>query len=287
MSLLDKFINEIPKVPLHHYTNHSGLMGIINNNSIWLTHYRYLNDTDEYKYGVGLALKELSKRELDRNGDQFNNLNSYFERSYMSSHRDVFVASFSSSKDSLSQWRAYGQQSGYSIGFEGRALMKLAHKHGVYLCKCSYDPNEHRQLINEVLDRKEELRSKDLSFNKAEAEIEELLLKVFCVIKNPAFKDEEEWRLIYSPKSYFFNADTVLSDRDVLYRSTVSFIVPYINLELARNDFCNALHEIYVGPNKYMEEALISTKRYIESAMKPDRHLLPGVLSTTSTYRGC
>ena len=259
-------------------------MGIVGNNSLWLTHYRYLNDTAEYNYGMGLASAELEKRH-DAKGVDVNDWARYGHR-FMFGEREVYVASFSTAKDSLSQWRAYGGQTGYSIGFDGRALSQLAQENGIYLCKCSYDSKEHSNLINEVLDRSEERGFQRPFWLSDNPEIEDLFLKTFCVIKPPAFKDEQEWRLIYAPKTILRNGNES-ADRNITYRSATSFLVPFANIEFSREKFCRALHNIYVGPNKYMDEALLSAKGYVESEMKPHRHLGPGVLATKSTYRDC
>jgi hypothetical protein len=46
---------------LYHYTNQSGLIGIITNRETWATHIRYLNDSAEFEYAVDLAATVLTE----------------------------------------------------------------------------------------------------------------------------------------------------------------------------------------------------------------------------------
>ncbi|MEU6190491.1 hypothetical protein [Nocardia sp. NPDC047038] len=39
---------------LYHYTDINGLKGILDSGEIWLTHMAYLNDSQEFEYGIGV-----------------------------------------------------------------------------------------------------------------------------------------------------------------------------------------------------------------------------------------
>jgi hypothetical protein len=45
---------------LYHYTDLNGLLGIIQDNSLWLSGINYLNDSDEFRNGVSTAKSILS-----------------------------------------------------------------------------------------------------------------------------------------------------------------------------------------------------------------------------------
>ena len=49
------------KETLYHYTDASGLKGIIDNQEIWFTDYRYLNDPSELTHGMNLAKALIAK----------------------------------------------------------------------------------------------------------------------------------------------------------------------------------------------------------------------------------
>jgi len=40
------------KKPLYHYTDATGLKGVIENDEIWFTDFRYLNDPSELRHGI-------------------------------------------------------------------------------------------------------------------------------------------------------------------------------------------------------------------------------------------
>src|SRR5579871_5558502 len=55
-SLSQRLAAHRPTVPetLWHYTSSAALLGIVGNNCLWLSDYRFLNDTSEIKYGIDL-----------------------------------------------------------------------------------------------------------------------------------------------------------------------------------------------------------------------------------------
>jgi hypothetical protein len=122
-----------------HYTSQAGLEGILRTKSIWATNIRYLNDAAEFKHAIGLFKAHISSRP---------NLDSHSKLLLEVLHRDAFgqwwhensplpiyVASFSSEADQLSQWRAYASSNGYCIGFPPSMLKKLAAAQGYELIK--------------------------------------------------------------------------------------------------------------------------------------------------------
>jgi hypothetical protein len=46
---------------LYHYTDHIGLIGIIRDHDLWLTHSRYSNDEEEMKHGMGVVQEVLAE----------------------------------------------------------------------------------------------------------------------------------------------------------------------------------------------------------------------------------
>ena len=53
-----------PEVPLFHYTDTNGLIGIAEKCEMWATHVRHLNDTAEYFNALDRIKGASSKREL-------------------------------------------------------------------------------------------------------------------------------------------------------------------------------------------------------------------------------
>jgi hypothetical protein len=57
---------------LWHYTDFAGLNGIVNG-TMWASNLRFLNDTQEFRYAVEIAMKVLSE-ELRNDGDHFKSM---------------------------------------------------------------------------------------------------------------------------------------------------------------------------------------------------------------------
>ena len=113
---------------LWHYTNISGVRGILSEGKLWFSDAAFLNDSTELSYAVDVAEKVIKDR-IDNTtieplvkeylqsflfkitGDREN-------RQAFGFVNPAFVACFCEEGDSLHLWRAYtGNGRGYSIGF--------------------------------------------------------------------------------------------------------------------------------------------------------------------------
>lgn len=114
----------IPEI-FYHYTNATGMMGIVDKAEIWCTHTQYLNDSQEFKHAIGLFCEQIGLR-LKSDADNSDFLKSVYEFAVgQVEYVNVCVASFSTEKDSLSQWRAYANApGGYAIGFSAEKIKK-------------------------------------------------------------------------------------------------------------------------------------------------------------------
>lgn len=143
---------------LFHYTTFNGLYGIVENNTIWATHFKYLNDKSEYSIFEERLTEYLKPiihekiREMLADGkilpnhlpSDIENLVSdevsiYKSAVYKATYGESYVASFcGSANDSyvienglLSQWRGYGRDGGYSIEFDTNILIKMMKMEGI------------------------------------------------------------------------------------------------------------------------------------------------------------
>jgi hypothetical protein len=143
---------------LYHYTNRTGLEGIVRSNTIWATHYRSLNDSSEIVH-----LREPLIEAVSPKFDaiiQRQNLNDAMQRLYFESGGpqrlardfvnslygatfekqngcgsvDAFISSFCThaadrpyeqENGLLSQWRSYSGDDGYCIIFDSLAICRL------------------------------------------------------------------------------------------------------------------------------------------------------------------
>jgi hypothetical protein len=138
---------------LYHYTNEQGLYGILENQCIWATHYKFLNDYSEIELFRDKLMEYLRPRALQSLKEIFSRapkiqkilsnpaeLNALVERSIKwsvdscyNSLPEVYIASFcGESRDNyinhnglLSQWRGYGGDGGFAVVFNTHELEEM------------------------------------------------------------------------------------------------------------------------------------------------------------------
>ena len=155
-----------PRQPvIYHYTDVSGLHGILQSNRLWASAAYYLNDSSEIEYGCKLALeaiavwKDVNQRIQSFAVDALRGLESIFSHplSRISRSATIYVTCFCENDNLLSQWRAYGQAGGYSLGFEvdkswrTMALRVPGEFWDLRLAQVIYDEEHQRMRINSLL----------------------------------------------------------------------------------------------------------------------------------------
>lgn len=221
-NLLQASIPPYIQPELFHYTNVEGLHGIIKSNRIWASSALYMNDSSEVEYGWGLVSDVIGEW-LNANAHResppplsllaLRYLSYYFFNSphpHPSFSTGVYVACFCEDGDLLSQWRAYGQAGGYSIGMLSSELEIGVLSPGMRttLVKVEYDPQKQRKIVHSTLKsfieeveqaRLEEPGKQDYLRNlvaELGVVLAEVLLDRIVGFKHQAFDEECEWRLV-------------------------------------------------------------------------------------------
>jgi len=264
---LEKRKESIPHVVLYHYSSIDGLCGILKTKSIWASDIQFLNDKSEFKHGVSLISKDLrqisEKRAKQKNDDQILGFLKA-SREFMDQRRalknfQIFVASFSTKSDLLSQWRGYCPENlGFSLGFKliGNNFTIGNTGFELYLLPCFYTRKDEKKLIqylkNSFIEGLEQLINESSNeasqnnsleqFSKLNTEYVKKYLIVSSILKDQLFSEEDEWRLIAISKRSS-------SKSEVLFRKGSSLLIPYIDIELNRVPF--RLQEIVIGPTQY------------------------------------
>ncbi|MBB5190684.1 hypothetical protein HNQ50_001406 [Silvimonas terrae] len=274
---------------LFHYTTVAGLMGILGSPpekglSLWATAIRYLNDTSEFQLGLELAkevAKELWVAEIDETRKRvFHAIHENIEKL----DDPVFVISFSEQDDTLSQWRAYGGETGYSLGWDFDALKNQANQKQQQwlLAKCIYDQDTQRKAmtgfllhyLDEILHPGGALRdllelqpglTEEMQFNAVILIMRATIRRYAAIFKHKGFQEEKEWRLI-SPwplvsdevmlaktiEAFPEMHHEVHQAQGIKYRPGRSGIVPYVEFQLgAQHEAGSLLKSITVGPNQH------------------------------------
>ncbi|MHA1280525.1 MAG: DUF2971 domain-containing protein [Candidatus Helarchaeota archaeon] len=254
MEISDFLKENKPKNDLFHYTDLKGLMGIIENKSIWMTRVSCLNDSLEYVLALRLAKDILNEFEVNEkyNPEKINTLR--FEIEYITK-LNIFVSSFTENGDQLSQWRAYGNSSGtYSLGFHGQRLLEEAENQELILAKCEYDHEKQREMITSLI--REHLMLKDFNTRElveskdnprtimriSDTYFWKNLGSLAPILKHEGFHEEKEWRII---------TKSAKSSKNVLYRKGRSYIIPYFNFKFANPK--ELFKSIRIGPTPYPE----------------------------------
>lgn len=291
MKRLPLEFGEVPET-LYHYTTQLGLLGIVGNEKIWMTHTQYLNDTQEFKHAIGLVDAEIKQR-LDAAKDEVEErvlIEMLSSIHHDLSNMNVCVCCFSEEKDLLSQWRAYGDSmSGYSIGFCGAYLSNLAKRKNFQLVKCIYDSelqmkvvSEFVELIlNEILENQGVQPDDDNYYHWHNGgNLVPYLVRLAPIFKDGSFSDEKEWRII----------SRALSCREdgYNYRIGKSMLIPYLELSIESPEELQnekRYREIVVGPTpnqKQSQNAVISllAKKGLANDMAPGGavHVNPSIV---------
>lgn len=262
-----------------------GLLGIINSKSIWASHSDYLNDSSEYRHALDFA------KSYAINTFTYDDYLSGFSKVLVKALRnmndsDIFISSFSEVPDLLSQWRGYCPKGeGICVGFRKEILEEFCKDEKLIFEKCIYSHKEQQDKILLLMDKtlgkfpKPILTRKEYEKLSTQKQVEfemesyqnltegqgkiksDKALKKLCnsleemapYMKNEAFEEEAEWRIIAK------NPNDQLS-----FRPSKSHLIPYIILPILK--YSNeVISEIIIGPNANETRCSSSIKLLVES----------------------
>ncbi len=315
------YMNPFNKKELqYHYTDINGFIGIMNNQELWASNTKFLNDKAEGKEGLRLT-KEIITEHLEKGG-----LNVYFECLNMDlqkvinsgSKEDIYSISFCRESDLLSQWRGYGKNGGIAIGFNftykeeeylGRKSVlphsfldrnyyentekddnKFLPQEGewIHLFQVIYDPKEQRRILDDIICLGSEAVEYYINTRKPSDAIEEIQNISQNIINTieyflPLFKNsgfKEE-----NEVRYIWRND---GKRKIYFRERNGIIFPYLRCML-RDLNCQQLNElpiddIVIGPQINQNEVKESVTYYLQH--NNYEYLIDKVRLSDVPYRG-
>lgn len=265
---------------LFHYTTVEGLIGILQNRSLWYSDTRLLNDPNERKYGRDIVLSGindlLSKTQNDDIKRLFKDIKGFIEGVHRSFYNS-YIACFSEDGNLLSQWRAYSNKgTGFSVGFDFNSdTLNLEdtstnETKEIILRKVIYNPKQQTQIVEDYIKllceiveitEKENQNYKDPGFiSQFAMAASNLFFEMIDTFKSEAFLEEKEWRLI---KVYGFNYKVNL----LRFRPRVNDLVPYLQF-CVFNDEENIkkfpVKWIWCGPGTNTEQIMNSVQLLIK-----------------------
>lgn len=217
--------NNLPHI-VYHYCSLETFKKIIENKTIRLSNIYKLNDDSEINYCYAL-LESALKKALEEFTSEYikdKEIKKYFKninlsdlsaKSTLNESLFYYVACFSSESDLLSQWRGYGNNGkGVSIGFYSENFINAQDYTNLRYDKMEYDvTNIEDKLYNMILNDLSHTNSKaniKKTFSAYETSLKHTMTNIIydsVFFKNPAFREENEWRLVFYP---FGNIENLL-----------------------------------------------------------------------------
>ncbi len=237
-----------------HYTDANATLSIIQNNELWLTDIRFMNDSEESLDGAKYLMSAISALllESDANSNRALERLQEFDEQYVKDgllDDQVFICSFSKTADHLVQWRSYGS---YAIEFHDSLKEELKDFYPCYYDEhvksgeASSFVNKTRQAITSAY------QAGEMHWSNAVMEHMWKLADYVHQFKHRSFSDENEVRLIRLMNS--------LSD-NINYRVRGNLVIPYLSVKF---DF-DHVKAIHVGPMKDQDLAVTSMKSFIHN----------------------
>jgi hypothetical protein len=283
---------------LYHYCSNASFLSIISTRSIWVSEFSLSNDLLEGKWIRRVFSDCCDERKILEN--ERTGLLGMLDS--LSEYNGAAGFCMSEESDLLSQWRAYSDNAcGVSIGFKRDYLESLSDlkrdrndDFNAALRQVEYEADRQKALIKDELEHifsrsgKEVFTPLTLLTTTPEREkarkdtLRSLLLAMFLLFpnlysfKNPAFREEREWRLI----SLVTPADTKKGfDIDRMdFRPLLDRIVPYRTIALEETG-TSAIAEVVLGPRN------ITPERIVEAALMRNGWGRIPVRRSSASYR--
>ncbi|TPE10760.1 DUF2971 domain-containing protein [Pantoea vagans] len=259
---------------LYHYTDLNAVHSILDTHKIRMTDIRFLNDKTEYLQGLEI-LEEAShgvfQQTLKYDKDFADVIDEWLKKAFreLSNFENAsemfYVASFSRSSDTLSQWRSYGM---FAIEFDGEKLADRVNKWALEKtkstkktvniefieCRYVFDVQDAIEDAIELIRTKAVDTIYDwwLPISPIEQnmhlyrDLREIISMLATTFKHFSFSEEEEVRLVISDK---------IVSKDVNFRTKNNIFIPYYELDVSTE----VISAVKIGPvedQKITEQSL-------------------------------
>lgn len=278
-----------PDMPLHHYTDANGLLGILQTRQLWATNPVFMNDQTELLHSLFL-LKEIVSDPSGtggRAGEPSTQADEVVMVVIEQFYRflEIYVVCFCTSGDLLSQWRGYGKSGGYAIGFDPKGLLSIA-TGPVVLRPVVYDQAVQRSMLCDLIRRWRgsfigaPSRNTDVRpWNIGALMLAMAFTEIAVAFKSDAFQEECEWRLIVRqlpmiPENPF---GLRFRNRDGTIISYVELGVPQVDGERPPLPISNVMMgpRHYSNVDGYAVVKLLKSFGYIEGSVSVNHSQVP------------
>lgn len=239
---------------LTHYTSIDGLYGIVKDKCMWATDVMYLNDSKELISGISHFRSVIASVRSEVNSPVIDKYIEVLEGLSGDLSDEAYVICFCDDPNLLSQWRNYSDGGGgVAIHFAFDKLRNIL-TDGIasqvqYVGNLSF-LNEgalYKELVKKFTQGGILETSNEADFS----DIRNDILSYAVNFKHHSFKEEREWRFVFSKNV----------GREIKFRTRKSVIVPYLEIPFSEYP----ISRITVGPNS-SEHSLTSLKNYIKQS---------------------
>jgi len=277
---------------LYHYTHSQGLLGILHEGQFWASHAAYLNDRSEISY----SLETLKHLILDDHAVTSDVPNTAADdvmlcvANRFADYFDTYVVCFCRCGDLLSQWRGYGRGGGYAIGLDPSQL-PLKTLPALELLPVTYDEERQVSQLRELVSRWRDVfvdpptyEQDQITWERAKVVFAQALSLTAVAFKHPAFREEDEWRLVYRRFRLLPQPGLAVS-----YRPLNEVLVPYVRIDVRNEGDPDSLRlpltEIVIGPTRDRDIARNALDGFLNSLGYPTGSVR--VRSASAPLRGC
>lgn len=256
-----KILDDGSNTNLYHYTKPEKLLSILESGTIRFSNALYLNDKEEVTYSYKLIVNLIDKMP-ELNSALFSKIKDYFYKKYKNiidgeanflNKYEYYTISFSTDSDNLTLWNNYSKgqtYTGYNIGFCKKDLITDMEKQGFHSVygNIIYEKEKQITVLKLIFKKWNKQFEKTLKVKKTQKttekqqdilfELTDILSIISLFFKNPYFKDEKEYRIIFISH---FNSGS--------YKQTKIFeknglFIPYIEYKFLKK----TVSSINIGP---------------------------------------
>ena len=256
-----KILDDGSNTNLYHYTKPEKLLSILESGTVRFSNALYLNDKEEVTYSYKLIVNLIDKMP-ELNSALFSKIKDYFYKKYKNiidgdanflNKYEYYTISFSTDNDNLTLWNNYSKAqtyTGYNIGFCKKDLITDMEKQGFHSVygNIIYEKEKQITVLKLIFEKWNKQFEKTLQAKKTQKttekqqdilfELTDILSIISLFFKNPYFKDEKEYRIIFISH---FNSGS--------YKQTKIFeknglFIPYIEYKFLKK----TVSSINIGP---------------------------------------
>lgn len=213
---------------IYHYTDLNGLKGIIETDSLWATHFSFLNDSNELAHGLKCIENALQYMRDDFSPKTLTFIQQALTHFKMHRASHVYNLSFCLEPDLLSQWRGYGNSQGVCLEFDDEELLASLDLtyYQVFKNRVIYTKEDSTiEARDEILAFFNDLSVQDAISKDVMRELNHATQLAYSLppfFKNDGFREENEFRMVLLPDSPF---------EGVNFRINANGLVPFLILK--------------------------------------------------------